>query len=91
MAYFQAQNHPFPLRLSFILYHIFSLDNFISMTGLNHSLFNKINTTAFDAGHTLGFTTSHTADRTVYKPTNKAKSYSNTEANAKTKHIIVIK
>lgn len=91
MAYFQAQNHPFPLRLSFILYHIFSLDNFISMTGLNHSLFNKINTTAFDAGHTLGFTTSHTADRTIYKPTNKAKSYSNTEANAKTKHIIVIK
>lgn len=90
MAYFQAQNQPIPLRLSFILYHIFCLDNFISMTGLNHSLFNKINA-AFDADHTLGFTKSHTADKTVYKPTNKAKSYSNTEANGKTKHIIVTK
>lgn len=45
MAYFQAQNQPISLGQSFILFHIFGLDDFITMTVPNNSLFNTINTT----------------------------------------------
>lgn len=84
---FSGTGSAYSTQTGFMLFHIFGLNDFISITGLKHLVSNTINRTAqFDADATQWFNTSHTRQN-VYAPTKQPKSFSNTEANAKTKHM----